>query len=383
MRTAGSSAAGALRWGRPPWTIEFRGEQRELPEDVDFAVVGGGFTGLAAAAWLRHLEPNWSVALFETSRIGAGSSGHTGGMTLAETAAGDLPGLGDVLGGFSGILRELRVECDLTLPGALEIGRRDIVAHSPIEWTDSGKLGVTREVPGGTIDPGKMVSGLAKAACQRGALIFESARVENLQHGEPVILEVRGKQIRARCVLLATNAQSLELSALAERAQPKFTLAVATEPLSEEQIGLLGLAAGKPFYTVDLPYLWGRLVHGDRVIFGSGLVHLEDWRELLTLDVASGEAAELLVQLEKRVHELHPVLRNARLSHCWGGPILIADKWQPVFARHPENSNVIVLGAYSGHGVAQSVYLGAWAAEAMLGKRALPQWGGEEKEASG
>jgi glycine/D-amino acid oxidase-like deaminating enzyme len=40
---------------------------------------------------------------------------------------------------------------------------------------------------------------------------------------------------------------------------------------------------------------------------------------------------------------------------------------------------VIVLGAYSGHGVALSVYLGAWAAEAMLGKKDLPRW---ENEAS-
>jgi len=95
---------------------------------------------------------------------------------------------------------------------------------------------------------------------------------------------------------------------------------------------------------------------------------------LLTLDVASGQTAELMGQLEKRVHELHPALRDVRLSHRWGGPILIADKWQPVFARHAENRNVIVLGAYSGHGVALSVYLGAWAAEAMLGRRELPQW---------
>jgi glycine/D-amino acid oxidase-like deaminating enzyme len=62
------------------------------------------------------------------------------------------------------------------------------------------------------------------------------------------------------------------------------------------------------------------------------------------------------------------------LSHRWGGPILIADKWQPVFRRHAEYRDVIVLGAYSGHGVALSVYLGAWAAEAMLGKKDLPQW---------
>jgi glycine/D-amino acid oxidase-like deaminating enzyme len=377
VATVARNTAGAPRWGLPPWTIKFRAEERELPEEVDFAVVGGGFTGLAAAAWLRRLEPKKSVAVFETSRIGAGSSGHTGGMTLGETAAGDLPGLGDVLGGFSGILRELHVECDLSLPGALEIGREKILANSPIEWTDSGNLGVKREVPGGTIDPGKMASGLAKASRQRGALIFESARVENLQHGEPAILEVRGKQVRARGVLLATNAASLELSGLAKRAQAKFTLAVATEALSEEQFGQVGLAEGKPFYTVDLPYLWGRVVWRNRVIFGSGLVHLEDWRELLTLDVASGQTAELMGQLEKRVHGLHPALRDVRLSHRWGGPILIADKWQPVFARHAENRNVIMLGGYSGHGVALSVYLGAWAAEAMLGRRELPQWDAE------
>lgn len=372
--TVASSTAGLPRWGLPPWTTDFHSEQQALPEEVEFAVVGGGFTGLAATAWLRHLEPNRRVALFESSRIGAGSSGHTGGMALSETAAGDLPGLGDVLAGFSRILRELQIHCDLRLPGAFEIGRQGILPNSPIAWNDSGTLGVTREVPGGTIDPGKMLNGLAQAASKRGALIFENAPVENLSMEDSPVLNVHDKLVRARCVLLATNAESLELSGLAGRAQPKFTLAVATEPLSPEQMSSLGLAQGKPFYTVDLPYLWGRVFDENCVVFGSGLVHLEDWRELLTLNVAEGQAAELLADLEKRVRDLHPALRSVRLSHRWGGPILIADKWQPVFARHPENWNVIVLGAYSGHGVAQSVYLGAWAAEAMLGRRELPDW---------
>ena len=35
----------------------------------------------------------------------------------------------------------------------------------------------------------------------------------------------------------------------------------------------------------------------------------------------------------------------------------------------------IILGGYSGHGVALSVYLGRWAAEALLGRRELPDWG--------
>jgi glycine/D-amino acid oxidase-like deaminating enzyme len=371
------NSPGIPRWGLPPWTIDFHSEPRALPAEVEFAVVGGGFTGLAAAAWLRHSQPDKSVALFECSHIGAGSSGHTGGMALSETAAGNLPGLGDVLAGFSGVLRELKIQCDLTLPGALEIGRQGVLPNSPIAWNDSGTLGVTREVPGGTIDPGKMLSGLAQAASKRGALIFENAPVESLSFEEFPVLRIRGKPVRARSVLLATNAQSLELSGLVGRAQPKLTMAVATEPLSPEQLSSLGLAQRKPFYTVDLPYLWGRVFHENRVIFGCGLVHVEDWRELLTLNVTEGRAAELLADLEQRVHDLHPGLRSVRLSHRWGGPILIGENWVPVFRRHADHGNVIVLGAYSGHGVALSVYLGAWAAEAMLGKRDLPLWEGE------
>jgi glycine/D-amino acid oxidase-like deaminating enzyme len=304
-------------------------------------------------------------------------------MVLGETAAGDMPGLGDVLAGYSGILRELQIDCDLKLPGAREIGRHGVLPNSPIAWNDSGTLGVTREVPGGTIDPGKMLSGLAQSASKSGGLIFENAPVESLSFDdEAPVLHVHGKLVRARSVLLATNAESLELSGLEGIAQPKFTLAVATESLSSEQISSLGLADGKPFYTSDLPYLWGRVFDRNRVIFGSGLVHLEDWRELLTLDVREGQPAELLADLEKRVRGLHRALRDVRLVHRWGGPILIADKWQPVFRRHAEHRNVIVLGAYSGHGVALSVYLGVWAAEAMLGKRELPRWADDASAAA-
>ena len=114
------------------------------------------------------------MVLFESATIGAGSSGHTGGMVLAETAAGDLPGLGDVLAGFQSILKELAVDCDLALPGVYEIGRSGGLPDAPISWTDSGPLRAVNQVPGGMIDPGKMVSGLARAAEKGGAQIFEN-----------------------------------------------------------------------------------------------------------------------------------------------------------------------------------------------------------------
>jgi glycine/D-amino acid oxidase-like deaminating enzyme len=45
-----------------------------LPPEVDFAIIGGGFTGLAAAAWLRRLAPEKTVAVLEAAQLGAGAS---------------------------------------------------------------------------------------------------------------------------------------------------------------------------------------------------------------------------------------------------------------------------------------------------------------------
>jgi len=360
-------------WGNAPWTIDFLSAARALPSEVDFAIVGGGFSGLSAAARLRQLQPDKTTAVFEADCVGAGSSGHTGGLTLAESAVGDLPGLGDVLEGFAEIQRELNIHCDFTLSGVWELGRKDVKKDSPISWNDSGTLGVANDAPGGSVDPGKLVSGLARAAQRSGAIIFEHACVENISYQQPLELEVSGKRVRARQVLIATNAESLELSDLSG-AEPKFTLALATAALTDAQLKELGLSTIKPFYTVDLPYLWGRPLHGDQLIFGSGLVHLEHWSELLNLDISSGEAAGLMRLLESRVRSLHPALENIRFTNRWGGPILIADQMTPVFRHHLKSKNIIVLGGYSGHGVALSVYLGRWAADVLAGKRKLPSW---------
>jgi glycine/D-amino acid oxidase-like deaminating enzyme len=231
------------------------------------------------------------------------------------------------------------------------------------------------EVPGGTVDPGKLVSGLARAAQRHGAIIAEHCPVREITFNDSVDLAVPGRMLRARQVLFATNAQSLELSELVECAQPKFTLAVATRPLGKGELEALGLHDRKAFYTVDLPYLWGCVLPDHKVVWGSGLVHIVDWRELDSIDVSAGRPAELLASLERRVRGLHPVLRDVEFCHRWGGPILIAESWQPVFDRHPRCPQALILGGYSGHGVALSVYLARWAAEALLGQRELPDWG--------
>jgi glycine/D-amino acid oxidase-like deaminating enzyme len=176
--------------------------------------------------------------------------------------------------------------------------------------------------------------------------------------------------------------------------EPRLTFAVATAPLTSKQIAALGMESGRPFYSVDFPYLWGRMLKNGGMIFGSGLVPAfgkflrEDtlrtksreshvtklWGGLERFDVRHGEPAARLRSLEKRVRLLHPTLKKLHFTHRWGGPILTTKDFMPAFRAHPESNNVVVLGGFSGHGVALSVYLGRWAAEHFLGKRQLPGW---------
>ncbi len=378
-------------WGVPPWRIDFTPPKHSLPSSVDFAIVGAGFAGLAAAAWLRILAPEKSVIVLEAGRIGNGASGRTGGLVLSESAAGDLPGLGDVLAGLKKILRKLGVESDLLLPGAWEIAHSDhakrsdnarpLKGRSSIQWRDfdSREIRVTGTVPGGTLDPGKQVSGLARAAVRGGVFIAENCGVQKIEWTNPPTLRLAGGRLRAKKILLAMNALSLEISGLGKSAvQPKLTLAARTAPMSEKDLKNIGLGARKPFYTIDFPYLWGR-VCGDRsIVWGAGLVDAPNSGELEDVDVSKGRAAEMFASFEKRVHALHPTLANARFTHKWGGPIAFRGNFRPVFAHHPESPNGIVLGVFAGHGVALSVYLGTWAAEALLGRRKLPSWGRTE-----
>ena len=196
--------------------------------------------------------------------------------------------------------------------------------------------------------------------------------------------KIAQKFITADRVLQATNAGKILREAV--HGEPKLTFALATAPLTKKQIAALGLASRRPFYTLDLPYLWGRILKNGGIVFGSGLVPGFDealprgnskqlWSGLEKETVLRGDCLLRLENLEQRVRNLHPALHKIRITHRWGGPILLTEDFVPNFRAHPKNKNLILLGGYSGHGVALSVYLGNWAAQSLVGKRPLPRWG--------
>ena len=371
--TAGG-APGSREWGDPPWSVGLALPRTPLPARVEFAVVGAGFAGLSAA--LALAREGATVEVFEAGRLGDGASGRTGGIALEGTAEGPREGVEHCLEGLAELVQRHAIECDLALGGCWEL-RHAPAAEAAAErrgWPDldAGALVVDARVPGGSLDPGALVAGLASAAQRAGVVLREESRVDACEPGAPHGLHLRGARVEAQHVLLAIDALPPTLVRL-EGIRPALTFALATEPLPLAVLAEIGLGA-TPFYTVDLPYLWGRATRDGRLVIGAGLA-FDAEGDLERVSVARADVRETLARMERRVRGLHPALARAGITHRWGGPIAFRSG-PPVLAELAKG--LLAAGAYAGHGVALALRTGQLVADHLLGRGALPSWGAAE-----
>jgi gamma-glutamylputrescine oxidase len=359
-------------WGKPPWRIDAAVPERPLPARCDVAVVGAGLTGLAAAYALARMGVQ-RVAVIEAGRVGAGASGRTGGIVLEGTAIGPLDCVDNCLGALERLLCETGIDCGLRLCGCWELEHVD--PDQPLLWrVGDAALRVCTSVPGGTIDPGALVRGLTQAVLDAGATIHEHCHVRRIEPGPPPRLHIANDVLSAAHVILATNAYTSALLSLPDGFEPALALAVCTERLEADELAAIGLAERMPFYTVDLPYLWGRPLDDGRVVFGSGLA-FEANGDIERVDIGLGDAAAAIDRLEERIRGMHPKLDHIRIQTRWGGPIAFLVGRPPFLGWHPGAPGVLVAGGYTGHGVALSVRVGELAAAAITKKSDLPAWG--------
>ena len=362
-------------WGDPVWSFPIPVTARSLPDDwqVDVAVVGAGFTGLATAHYVLQCSPALRVAIFEAQHVGAGASGRTGGLVLEDTAVGPLPGLENCVATLHELVSTQQIACDLNVGGCWEIGRHGGRPCSPLQWDDHGTLQVVNVIPGGAFDPCKYLAGLAAVIEAAGGYIFEQAPVTALDvaAGGRIRLVAGGKTVQAERVVFATNAFSLPLLGLENCAAGVHTIALATAPLSDAVLDEIGWGTRTPFYTLDLPYLWGRVTANGRAVIGAGLVghgNVENAR------VDSAEARHLFNGLECRIHKLHPALHQVAITHRWMGPLCLTSDSKPLIATLDHDSRVLVATGYRGHGVALSARVGKLLAAVLAGESDLPAW---------
>jgi len=357
-------------WGEPPWRIDVALPPAPLPEHVEIAVVGAGFTGLASA--LRCAERGATVHVFEAGAIGAGASGRSGGIVLEGTAAGLLPDADSCLAALAELVAEHAIDCDLALGGCCTV--RHVPGDPPPPppaWPDEGGwLLLDRREPGGALDPGKLVAGLARAALRTGAVVHQHAPVTAIEPGPPARLRVGERSISAERVVLAVNAFLPRFLAGAG-IRPALTLALATAPLAPDALAAIELGA-TPFYTADLPYLWGRATRDGRLVIGAGLAFDEADR-VEDVAITRPDVRTALARVAARLRGLHPALAEVAIPHAWGGPIAFRAGGVPVLAETAPG--VLATGACAGHGVALAAAIGMLAARWAREGGALPPWG--------
>ncbi len=366
-------------WGETPWTSAQLAGIAGPPAAAQVAIVGGGFTGASTAYHLA--KRGISAAIFEAGRIGDGASGRTGGLVLEGTAAGPLEVADSCVPELDHLVRAEAIDCGLHLPGCWEIEHGEGRGKPALPWRDAGQpMHIVNSVAGGVVEPALLLTGILRAARRCGAAIYASTRVRRIVTGPQLALELANQIVHPEYIVVAANAWMSELLPREHvNVHSSLTFACATQPLDAATLDAIGLADGIPFYTTDLPYLWGRTTNDGRAIFGSGLVFGTP-QELEASDVSIGSSRAALTQLQDRVRSLHPEFRNAGFSASWGGPIAFTEDGIPLLGRLPASPNTIIAGAYSGHGVAMSVHAGQLIACTIADGAELPRWGALDRK---
>jgi glycine/D-amino acid oxidase-like deaminating enzyme len=367
----------------------------ELPGKVDVAVVGGGYTGLAAGRALARAGR--SVAILEAERIGFGASARNGGIVHAGYQFGPaelqrMYGLGrghelwhdalEAYGHLRDLVRDEAIDCDWDERGHLELAwsrahvrgleehaaelrERGVVArfvprealHEEI-GTDHYAGGLAVEGSAG-VHPGRLLAGVAGLAAADGAGLHEAVRVRRLDVRGPRLVRVETSRgtIEAGAVVVATNGYTdRAVPFLRRRILPIGSYIVTTEPLSEALVRSIAPGGRVFFDSKNFLYYW-RLTADRRLIFGG---------RVSFLPTNTSRTARALVG---GMLDVHPQLEGVRIEYAWGGKVGFTFDRMPHVGRKGPISWAM---GYCGTGVCLSTYLGTRVGEWLAGTRDAP-----------
>ncbi len=374
-------------------TAGLRPEYPALDGDsqADVVIVGGGFTGLSAAAHLAKSGTN--VVLIEAHRLGDGASGRNGGQigtgqrAWAEELESDYgftraKALFDLAHEAKAHLLEFSAANGIDIdyvPGQMSVAHKpryidNYKAHAEImanrfdyphitfmdAQETAERLGSTyyygglRDTGTGHIHPLKLVIGTARVAKELGAHIFEKtpATDVSLQGSKVVVTAARGTITADKC-LIATNAYGGKLEPIsASYIMPISSFIGATVPLGKDSPIIPG---GESVDDSRLVVRYFRKSTDGRLLFGGC--------EIYTVN----DHKDINIRIRKQIIEIYPALKNVEITHGWGSYVGITVPRKP-FVREVM-PNVISVGGYSGHGVMLSNFFGKLYAETVTGKR--------------
>ncbi len=371
---------------------------RDLPENVDAAIVGGGFCGLSAARALA--KRGVSAVVLEAETFGWGASCRNGGMVLTgmklplptmikrygrETVRKMYAASIESIDLVEQTVREEKIDCNFSRCGHLEVACKqshfDAYEKSaaliqrefdhPLRIVPKAELsdeigsdiyfgGMVDETSAG-LNPARYVAGLANAAQCAGACLHDHTRVEKIdaipQNGARRFRVYTSKgTITAREVILASGAYTTDATpALRKRIIPIGSYIIATEVLP---IGLACALSPRNRMIYDSKHFlyYYRLTPDNRLLFGGRAAFFPETQNTVL------QSAEIL---RRGMIHVYPQLRDTKVEYVWGGTL---DFTLDVMPHAGKIDDMYFAAGFAGHGVAAATWFGTKLAEMVCGE---------------
>jgi gamma-glutamylputrescine oxidase len=330
--------------------------------------------------------------LLEGRFVGYGASGRSGGQSIFGLAAGqktliDQVGREDARRLFDlsvealdltqSLIREFHIDCDYRA-NHLHVATKPRQVRELQEWADelhqeyaytSARFVDPGELPrhivsprylAGLIDPRsghlhplKFTLGLARAAEDAGAVIFENSPVQSYEQGAEVRVHTAHGTVRCANLVLCANAYIGALApTLSRRILGIGTYIIASEPLGRERARAL-LPDNAAVADINWILDYFRRSSDDRLLFGGRVSY------------SSVQPRHLAEGMRKRMVSVFPSLEDVKVGYAWGGYLDITMSRAPNFGRL--SPNVFYLQGFSGHGITLTGLAGKLVAEAVAG----------------
>lgn len=362
------------------------------PHQADLLIVGGGYAGLWTALLAKEADPDRDVLLVDAGTCGWAASGRNGGFCAASLTHGlangvdrfpgeidELERLGrENLDAIAATVARHRIDCDFERSGELAVAvepyqlaglaadadlarryghdvhllDRDEVraeVHSP---TYLGGLWDRDRVA--LLDPARLAWGLRRAALDLGVRVHEHTRVTGLARDGGALrattaggADAAPGAVRARQVVLATNAFPPLLRRLRAWVVPVYDYALMTEPLSPAQRDAIGWANRQGLADTGNQFHYYRMTADGRILFGGyDAVYHYGNRVAPSLE----QRTATFTALAEHFFTTFPQLAGLRFSHRWGGVIDTCTRFCAFFGTAFEGRLAYAAG-YTGLGV--------------------------------
>ncbi|MFD9488812.1 NAD(P)/FAD-dependent oxidoreductase [Streptomyces sp. NPDC059991] len=350
---------------------------------ADVVIVGGGYTGLWTAYYLKKAVPFLNITVLEARFCGYGASGRNGGWLYNGIAGRDryakLHGheaavrlqraMNDTVDEVVRAAAEESIDADVHQGGVLEVaytpaqserlkafhttelafgekdrlllGARETAARIRV----AGAVGSAWTPHGARIHPVKLVKGLAAAVEALGVTVHESTPVTEIRPKHAV---TPYGTVRAPYVLRCTEGFTASLKGQRRAWLPMNSSMIATEPLPDGLWETIGWEGRETLGDMAHAYMYAQRTADGRIALGGRGV---PYRFGSRTDNDGRTQPETIEALREILLRFFPQLAGVEVTHAWSGVLGVPRDWCATVTLD-RSTGLGWAGGYVGSGVA-------------------------------